>query len=214
MQTYTKRGFHSKYNISMTDCNDLAFNLIKAIDAVCPGPLQTMEFLQKLAEHIIDNENYRNIQWTTPSGFPVRYENYVQDDVKYRNSIYGIGQINHVGKEYRLIYDEKIPSRGGFASGISPNFVHSMDAAHLAMVVDYSQSTMATVHDSYTTHLGDVAELLELTKDVFVKMYDHPNFYDAIKEMMLDDPDKFNSNGYILGDLDVHEIYESDYFFS
>ena len=46
-------GFHSKYNISMSDCNDLSFNLIKAIDEVCPGPLETMSYLQSLASYIV-----------------------------------------------------------------------------------------------------------------------------------------------------------------
>ena len=35
-------GFHSKYDITMSDCTDLSYNLIKAIDEVCPGPLETM----------------------------------------------------------------------------------------------------------------------------------------------------------------------------
>lgn len=209
-----QEGFHSKYGITMTDCNNLAHKLTRAIDDVCPGPLETMAFLQALAEHIIVSEKYAYITWTTPSGFPVRYENYVQDDVKFRNTISGIGQIGHVGKEYRLIYGEKIASKGGFASGISPNFVHSMDAAHLALIVDYWGGTIATVHDSYATHMGDIPELLDITKDVFVNMYNHEDFYQCIKEMMLDNPDEFIYNDCTLGDLDVKEVYESDYFFS
>ena len=69
-------GYHSKYDITMSDCNDLSFNLIKAIDEVCPGPLNTMSYLQAIANYIITDLNEDVIQWTTPSGFPVIYEKY------------------------------------------------------------------------------------------------------------------------------------------
>jgi len=37
-----------EFNISMVDCEQLARNLIKALDDVCPGATQTMNFLQSL----------------------------------------------------------------------------------------------------------------------------------------------------------------------
>ena len=66
-------GFHSKYDITMSDCTDLSYNLIKAIDEVCPGPLETMSYLQAIANHIISDLKEPVVEWTTPSGFPVRY---------------------------------------------------------------------------------------------------------------------------------------------
>lgn len=205
-------GFHSKYNISMSDCNDLSFNLIKAIDEVCPGPLETMSYLQSLASYIVTDLNEPVIQWTTPSGFPVTYENYVMEDIKWKSWISDM-RIEHVGNEPRLIYGKKIPSPGGFASGISPNFIHSMDAAHMAIIVANWDGEFAAIHDSFSTHARDVRPLLELTKDVFIKMYNHKDYYECIASMLLDKPEDFNYN-YKLGKLNVEDIVDSDYFFA
>ena len=205
-------GFHSKYNITMSDCNDLAFQLIRAIDEVCPGPLETMSYLQSIANHIIADLKEPVVEWTTPSGFPVRYENYVMEDVKWKSWISDM-RIQHVGKEHRLVYGKKIASPGGFASGISPNFIHSMDAAHMALIIHYWDGDFAAIHDSFSTHSCDVASLLDLTKEVFIKMYDHDDYYQHIADMLLLEPEKF-SYDYKLGDLNVKEIANSDYFFS
>ena len=122
-------------------------------------------------------------------------------------------RIEHVGNEPRLIYGKKIPSPGGFASGISPNFIHSMDAAHMAIIVANWDSEFAAIHDSFSTHAKDVRPLLELTKDVFIKMYNHKDYYECIASMLLENPEDFNYN-YKLGKLDVENIVNSDYFFA
>ncbi len=205
-------GYHSKYNITMSDCNDLSFNLIRAIDEVCPGPLETMSYLQKLANHIIADLNEPVIKWITPSGFPVTYENYVMEDIKWKSWISDM-RIEHVGNEPRLIYGKKIPSPGGFASGISPNFIHSMDAAHMAIIVANWDGEFAAIHDSFSTHAKDVGDLLDLTKEVFIAMYNHKDYYKCIAEMLLDKPEDFKYN-YKLGKLQIEEIANSDYFFA
>ena len=41
--------YHEEYGIDQTDCNKFARLLIQAINTVCPGPLQTMTYLQSLA---------------------------------------------------------------------------------------------------------------------------------------------------------------------
>lgn len=205
-------GYHSKYNISMSDCNDLSFNLIKAIDEVCPGPLETMSYLQNLASYIVSELKKDTISWTTPSGFPVYYENYVMEDIKWKSWISDM-RIQHVGNEPRLVYGKKIPSPGGFAAGISPNFIHSMDAAHMALVIANWDGDFAAIHDSFSTHATDVETLIELTKQVFISMYNQEDFYQCIAEMLLDNPQDFQYD-YQLGTLDIEEIALSDHFFA
>lgn len=205
-------GYHSKYNITMSDCNDLSFNLIKAIDEVCPGPLETMSYLQTIASYIVTELREEKISWTTPSGFPVTYENYVMEDIKWKSWISDM-RIQHVGNEPRLVYGKKIPSPGGFASGISPNFIHSMDASHMAIIIANWDGEFAAIHDSFSTHACDVERLVFLTKEIFIAMYDHDNFYDIIAGNLLDKPEDFNYD-YQLGNLNVKEIADSDYFFA
>ena len=70
----------------------LSRKLVKAIDEVCAGPLQTMKFLQKIAESEIASDyakdrKLKSIRWTTPSGFPVIYESFTENEFKEKATI-------------------------------------------------------------------------------------------------------------------------------
>ena len=210
-----KEGYHTKYNITREDCKKLSVNLIKAINTVCPGPLQTMKFLQKIATQKLEDQNY--LYWNTPSGFPVLYQAFQTNKMKTRSVLKGIGsesksQVKHTHLVIRRRQEDNKPvaDKQRYASGISPNFIHSMDASHMALVINSWDHDFGAVHDSFSTHPNQVEDLLELTKDVFVKMYQHDNFFDKIertfKLTMPIQP--------VIGDLNILEVYDSDYFFA
>jgi len=209
-----QEGFTIKYGITLDDCMILAGTLIEAINHVCPGPLSTMSFLQQMASHIIKTKDY--IEWISPSGFPVLYEKYVDKDMKWKSWI-SKRRIEHVYKQPKYRKDENgnytrlIPSPGKYASGISPNYIHSMDAAHMAIVIDNWSSDFGAIHDSFSCHANNVEDLLGLTKDVFVKMYDHKDFFEIIKEVF--NCTEFEAD-YTIGQLNIQDIYNSDYFFA
>ena len=96
--------------------------------------------------------------------------------------------------------------------GIAPNFIHSMDAAHLSIVASKWHGAFGAVHDSFSTHACDVPDLLQLTKDVFVEMYDHGNYFDIINKILSDGNDDIEQPE--LGELNIGDIHGSDYFFS
>ena len=252
--------FDQRYGITEKDCKRWSNELVKAINVVCPGPLETMEYLQKLASfHIGEYKKYRNgepagqeyyalrkelneffsvpsaerdveriefllaelkefysvrergngerrIRWKTPSGFPVIYESFRWDDFKCRGRLNG-KQIKHV-----LKVKTDIPDVRGYMCGISPNYVHSMDAAHMALIVDEWGGAFGAVHDSFSTHACDVEDLLYLTKKKFVEMYDVDNFFDKIRQDITGGTDDVEQPK--LGTLDVSGVYDSDYFFA
>ena len=252
--------FDQKYGIEEKDCKRWANELIKAINVVCPGPLETMEYMQRLASfHIGTFKKYRDgkpagaeyyalrkelneifssdqedrdlekaehlmaelkefysvleegngekrIRWKTPSGFPVVYEAYRWDDFKCRGTING-KQIKHTIK-----IKTDIPDVRGYMCGISPNYVHSMDASHMALIVDEWDGAFGAVHDSFSTHSCDVEELLQLTKQKFVEMYDVENFFDKIRQDITGGTDGIEQPKR--GTLEVSGVYDSDYFFA
>ena len=253
-------GYHEKYEIEEKDCRRWSNELIKAINVVCPGPLQTMEFLQKLAAFEIGTyKKYRNgepagteyfeirkelsklwseeekdvdrieelleevrqfysvlvegngkkrIQWKTPSNFPVKYEAFRLDDFKCRGTING-KQIKHV-----LKVPTEIPDIRKYMCGISPNYVHSMDAAHMALVIDRWGGAFGAVHDSFSTHACDVDDLLDIIKDTFIEMYDVEDYFDKITDDILSNTEGFDIPKPQLGSLEIQEIRNSDYFFA
>ena len=207
-------GYTEEYNINTWDCDELSNQVIRSIQEVCPGPLETMRYLQRLAEQEIINwaatygtDRGQGIEWTTPSGFPVVYECYRTRPVKVDcygfNTPEGEIRFKHVIRE-----KTDIPDRRGFMCGISPNFVHSMDASHMALVVANWEDDFGAVHDSFSTHASDVESLMSTTREQFVDMYDKENFYDVI-------PFGKGYNGEVptIGTLNIQEVNDSNYFF-
>ena len=213
-----KEGYHEQFNITREDCKMLATNLIKAINTVCPGPLQTMKFLQKIATKKLEETN--QLFWWTPSGFPVRYQSFQHSKMKCQSTLLGLKKVTNTSqskiKHTHLVIRRKkednkpIADKQKYASGISPNFIHSMDASHMALVIYDWDTDFGAVHDSFSTHPNRVEDLLQLTKERFVKMYNQNNYFDKIERVfkvtMPEQPS--------LGELDIMEVYDSDYFFA
>ena len=259
-----QESFTDKYGINVEDCNKLAHNLIAAINKVCPGPLETMTFLQRLAayeigtykifrdgkaadskykvlkkrlkelkykkeksdDELIELSNLVNeqaefesrlvegngnnvIRWNTPSGFHVVYENFIQRSIRCKGTINGVGRVNHVAYERT-----EMPNVKGYMSGISPNFVHSLDGSHMAIIIDNYDGAFAAVHDAFATHSSDVEELLYLTKESFILIYDVDNFYDYIEESLLSSTEGLTVEQPMRGSLNIADVRKSDYFFA
>lgn len=196
-------GYVADYGITEEHCKGFARDLVKAIQLVCPGPLKTMKFLQNLAQAKL-SEGWGYITWITPSGFPVVYTCAHQVSEKQRGSIQGVGQIKHVAK-----VDSNKPDIRGFMCGISPNFIHSQDASHMSMVIAEFDGPFGAVHDSFSTHASDVDELCQITKDVFVDMYDKSNYFDIIESRI-----GSSAEQPTLGNLNIEDVKKSDYFFA
>lgn len=205
-----KEGYDIEYGIDDKDCMGFSRDLVKAIEHVCPGPLMTMKFFQKLVQAVLESGN-DHIAWYTPSGFYVHYEKFYERQEKVKGTIVGVGkrdQVYHVGK---TVSDK--PDPRGFACGISPNYIHSLDASHMAKVIDQWEGDFGAVHDSFSTHACDVEDMLRLTKDVFIKMYDYPNYFDQIELSIITGYEGFVEQP-ALGNLDIKEIKNSEYFFA
>jgi DNA-directed RNA polymerase len=212
-------GYTTKYNIDEDQCNLLAGNLITAINTVCDGPLKTSKYLQKIAEHELNNDR-TVLEWTTPSGFPVIYKAYLQHEFKQRGTIKGIkgnkdGRVTHVVR-IDITNKEtggKVACRRSFASGISPNVVHSYDAAHMANTIVAFNGSFAAVHDSFSCHASDVPFLQDTTKITFQAQYDVPNFFDILQDNLMQHKDTFTLPQPKLGSLDLADLTNSKYFF-
>ena len=206
--------YHEIYNITEEDCMKLAKILIKAINNVCPGPLKTMGYLQALAGVAI-TQGADRLTWTTPSGFDVEYKCFYEKRCRTRGRIKGYtkyndaGQVNHVAK---VVTD--FPDMRGFMCGVSPNFIHSADASHMARVINKWNGDFGAVHDSFSTHAPDVELLLAHTKREFIDMYDKDNYYQIIEDQLVEDITDVTTERPVLGSLKIEEIEDSDYFFA
>jgi hypothetical protein len=66
--------------------------------------------------------------------------------------------------------------KSGLSRGLSPNFVHSMDAYHMRTSIrelseSVEQLSFWPVHDAFGTHACDVSEMVRVVKEKFQEMY-------------------------------------------
>lgn len=216
-------GLASTYRISDDDCHMLAGHLIDAVNTVCKGPLRLTKWLQSVAKHEIEMGE-TEFQWTTPSGFPVRYKMLVKGETKVWSTIKQIGQIGHiiVSPKTRMIKNEEniwedtgelIADARAYASGIAPNVVHSYDAAHMSFVITRFDGCFGAVHDSFSTHASDVDDLLDITKGTFIGMYAMDSWFDDFKDRIMKHKDTFTLPNPELGSYNVESVLDADYFF-
>lgn len=97
-------------------------------------------------------------------------------------------------------------------NAIAPNFIHSLDAAHLDMVLAAAELEgiqVAAIHDDFGTHAADTARLHQIIREQFVVLYKDNTI---LKDLAA-------STGYDVppptpGLLNVDDILKSPYFFS
>lgn len=101
-------------------------------------------------------------------------------------------------------------------NGSAPNFVHSLDASALTLTVHLCNkediNSYAMIHDSYGTHAHNTPKLARLLRKAFVDMYTKNDvlgdFRKAALEVLDEVPEPPKQ-----GNLNIHEVLRSKYFF-
>lgn len=199
------------------DATYLAACNFEAIGNVVVAARQAMDWLREVSKVAASTE--LPVRWTTPSGMLV-----VQD---YRDAVGEELDFQVLGRRYRLMLaktGEKLSARRQ-ALGISPNFVHSLDAAHLMRTVmlcaQDGMKDFAMIHDSYGVHAGRAAQLRDNLRDAFVDQYRADvlaEFRDELSRQ-LTDMGRLDLVEELpplpeMGTLDLEQVKQSEYFFA
>jgi DNA-directed RNA polymerase len=143
------------------------------------------------------------VKWVTPLGFPV-YQHYAEwDVVTVRTQLNGGIRLT-VGSP-----NEAHPKVSTQRSGISPNFVHSIDSSHMVLTVNNIDApAFAMIHDDFGVHAGHSEHLASIIRKAFKYIYMK---YDPLESWAT----QVGLVGCSLerGDLDITEITEAQYFF-
>jgi len=177
-------------------------------------PMQLLTVFEKAGKKA--EEEGRFLSWTVPvTNFPV-IQNYTEGEVKKIWVQYGppIGTKNSTGYysntlQLAICFVEDVkPSKGKQSQGASPNAIHSLDAAHLALTVHRASFPVSTIHDSFGCLLADMPKLFLLIRETFLELYSHDPLTSIMKEI---DGDLSNVE---FGTLDLKLVLESEYCFS
>jgi DNA-directed RNA polymerase len=150
----------------------------EAVSVTLVAAVDAMKWLQEAAS-LAAQENLP-VRWTTPVGFPVMQ---VYQDTRDRRT-----ETILAGKLVRLTMKDEQPTLDTkkMANGISPNFVHSCDAAHLLLTVARATqaglTNFAMVHDSFGTTAADLEVFYRTVREAFVEIYTGMDVLDNFKE--------------------------------
>lgn len=174
-------------------------------DVVVKGS-QVMSWLKTCSRKIIKETGESTIRWNTPSGFPARQTYWESDDYRIGTKLYGNYFIT-VSKS------KDTPNVSGHAGGMAPNFVHSLDAAHMHRVADacYKKGIRSFwfVHDDFGTHAANTGTLYRTIREEFYTMYYQHDPIQAFIDkypFLPTPPDK--------GTLDISGVLHSEFFFA
>lgn len=192
--------------------NAMSYILWDSIRETVIAASAAMDWLRQAAK--IMTKAGQPIIWTTPAGLPV-----MQD---YPNSRKDMIRVYHQAKELRLIVhlDEKGIDGRRQANAIAPNYIHSMDAAHLMAVANRCRDEaidLAVVHDSFGCLANRAFEMRGILREEFVRQYRPDRLAELRDELLAQLPEEFRDMLPPLppmGDLDIEAIQRSEYLFA
>ncbi len=191
--------------------NYLAGLLWDAIGETVVAARDAMDWLQKVSQ-VVSKED-KPLNWTAPSGFKVQqnYPNVKSRTVKT--------QIAGALVYMNLREDLDSLDKRRQAQGISPNFVHSLDAAALTFTVDAAAAcgieAFSMIHDSYGTLAADTDTLRECLRQAFCQMYQFDVLENFRNEIQAGLPDGVELPPLPKkGSLDINQVLQSDFFFA
>lgn len=188
----------------------LARNVWDSIGDVVVAARQAMDWFQKCAR--VASKHGVPLAWTTPSGFPV-FQSYM-DTTSRRVKTRLQGSLVFLS----LSEDTDKIDAGRQALAVSPNAVHSLDAAAMmltiAMALDNGVTSFAMIHDSYGTHAADMDMLAACLREAFVDMYTDHNVLEEFLASMPEEVRRDCPPPPPLGSLDLSGVLRSEFFFA
>lgn len=173
---------------------------------------QAMDWLQKAATAA--SKEGLPVRWETPDGLVVlqAYPKMLSKRIKLT-----FGGVQH--KLTVATEASKELDRQKQANGISPNWIHSMDASHMRATVRRGFyegiRSFSLIHDSYGTHAGNSWAMAQFLREEFVSMYEQDVMGRFKKDLELQLPEETELEPLpSKGTLDLDLVLESAFFFA
>ena len=173
------------------------------------GAMEWLQFAAKVA-----SKEELPVRWYTPDGLPI-VQSYPRVNTKRIELTFGGKRVVLTGQSP----DGKKLNKSKQASGIAPNWTHSMDASHMRATVrtcwDAGIRSFSLIHDSYGTHAGNAWAMATALRDEFVNMYSVDVLERFKKELEDQLPEgKALPDIPCKGNLDLELVRGSEYFFA
>jgi DNA-directed RNA polymerase, mitochondrial len=204
------RVFPFDMNDIWPHANQLASYVLASIGDTVVAAKEAMSWLQGVAR-ATNAAGMGSLYWTTPAGFMVK-QGYLKPLKKQVKTVLN-GKFAFLHIQSQTDNLDRIKQ----VQGIAPNFVHSMDAAHLMKTLNSAilqgMDAFHVVHDSFGVHAGDVEAMSTILKEEFIDIYKADILEDFRQEILK------QKEGLVLtptpeyGTLDLSQIIHADFFF-
>ena len=183
-----------------------------SINGVIQSARRVMDYVKQVGDCYADQN--RHMEWVTPTNWLVMQHYHETEKKRIKTHING----NTVSLLALKDRDDTVSKRRS-GNGSSPNFIHSLDASAMTKTINECArqgiTDYAMVHDSYGTHSTHMPRMAEILREEFVRMYEKHDVLDelrthATKTLGTDDIPHPPS----VGDLDLRQVINSDYFFA
>lgn len=153
------------------DVAELAVLTRKCIAPVIPRAMQTMDTLQKIGKWI----GSRGLAWQTgPSSAPLHVIQAKSLSSRKQVTLRGY-HLPDVVRRLTLIANTNEVDPRAHRTGIVANFIHSLDAAHLARTIDYFKAMgggpIGTIHDCVMVRPSEVGIVQKALRGAMVDQY-------------------------------------------
>lgn len=206
----------------------LVNHLWEAVNRVIPGAVVVMGWLRDCARHA--SVGNQPIFWRTASGFVVRH---FYGERKHRQAKVMLDGVTVFLEFPKTTKELDVQSQ---LRGISPNFVHSQDAAALMLCINAAArdgvTAFCAIHDAFGSHAAAMGALGRHLRDAFVQVHSQnvlEGYRNACLSVMVaemassQDMDPFDAAQLAdeklppvpaMGNLDLDGVLLSDYFFA
>lgn len=206
LQAAQEAGYEGTEEYSLFKLADyLSSRMKEAVEDANPAATTAMKYLQALCYRV---PAANHLQWTTPLGGLVMN--------RYTESEETRVAVKSMNLTHLLVYNRNynVNNKRKAKSGISPNWIHSLDATHLGMIINAHSGDIMPIHDSVATHACDVDAMHKVIREQFLKLYTEHDILQEITDAAvacgadlegLEMPQK--------GSLKLEEVLESKFFF-
>ena len=178
-----------------------------------------MQFLQSYADALAREQ--KSVRWTSTSGFPC-VQRYTKSKAQ-RVRIFLYDREAKLRKQTRvnLQIDTDVYDTRKARSGVSANFVHSLDAGHMSLSIQMGLnkgiSDYFLIHDSFGTNCSDTWAFYHCIRESLVDIYDDTCVFSRFEKECrnrLANPDMDLESVPDFGALDISQVVNSEYCFS
>ena len=171
------------------------------MNAVVPGPMKVMKWIEKEVAAAIDR-GADEIQWVTPSGFVVTQRLMKKKTQVIELQLLGRCQVNVATGE-----GDKV-DRAHHKNATAPNLIHSLDASLLCLSTLRFNAPISLIHDSVLCRATDMSVLSGIVRETYMHLFAEHDYLTTFAQQI-----GAESLPPIIGDLEPSTVIDSTYFF-